>query len=152
MEVSFLDLREREIINVYNGKKLGRVIDVVFNNINGVVLGIVVPGNKKIFKRSDDVFIPLEKIKRIGSDVILVGVQQEDFYQREKYRNDSDKKLKSYENSYGYYGLKRNNNQKRRNSLTNSGIYYKNSDGSDKMNKAQVSFVRLKPIKKNKYQ
>ena len=32
MEVSFLDLREREIVNVYDGKKLGRIIDVVFNN------------------------------------------------------------------------------------------------------------------------
>ena len=30
MELSFLDLKEREIINVYDGKKLGRIIDIVF--------------------------------------------------------------------------------------------------------------------------
>ena len=72
MEVSFLDLREREIINVYDGKKLGRIVDVVFNNTNGVVRGIIVPGNKKIFHRADDIFIPLEKIKRIVDSAVDV--------------------------------------------------------------------------------
>ena len=57
MEVSFLDLKEREIINVYDGKKLGRIIDVVFDNRNGIVKGIIVPGDKKIFRKAEDVFI-----------------------------------------------------------------------------------------------
>ena len=44
MEVSFLDLREKEIVNVYTGSKLGRISDVVFNSSNGRVLGVLVPG------------------------------------------------------------------------------------------------------------
>lgn len=79
MEVCFLDLREKEVVNVYDGKKLGRIVDILFDASSGTVRGIVVPGDKKLFHRSDDIFVPLEKIKRIGGDVILVGLKQESF-------------------------------------------------------------------------
>ena len=84
MNVSFLDLREKEVINVYSGSRLGRIVDIVFDVSSGEVLGIVVPGDKKLFKKSEDVFVPLDKIKRIGSDVILVGIQTEGVFSRQK--------------------------------------------------------------------
>lgn len=156
MEVSFLDLREREIINVYDGKKLGRVIDVVFNNVSGVVSGIVVPGNKKLFHRSDDVFIPLEKIKRIGNDVILVGVQQEEFFRRDKSKNEYDRNMRSYENSYDYYSYKRNS---RNYYFENQNMQSSQNSRSRKQRemkknapvKEMVSYVRLKPLERKKY-
>ncbi len=86
MEVTYLDLKEKEVINVFNGKKLGRIMDIVFDSTNGSVLGLVVPGDKKIFRKGDDVFIPLDKIKRIGNDVILVGLQTENFYSSKNFR------------------------------------------------------------------
>ena len=100
MEISFLDLKTREVVNVYDGRKLGRVIDVVFENGSGKILGIVVPGDKKIFRRADDIFIPLEKIKRLGNDVILVGIQFDERYRRRSYDKTLSRNLKSYENYY----------------------------------------------------
>ena len=72
MEITFNELKEKEIINVADGKKLGRVEDVIFDKDRGTVVGIVIPGEKRLFRRSEDIFIPIEELKRIGEDVILV--------------------------------------------------------------------------------
>ena len=50
MEVSFSELKEKEIINVLDGKKLGRIIDILFDNASGVVRGVIIPGEKKLFR------------------------------------------------------------------------------------------------------
>ena len=39
---------------------------------NCKVLGFVVPGDKKLFKSKEDLFIPWKNIQKIGDDVILV--------------------------------------------------------------------------------
>lgn len=75
MEVCFSDLKEKEIVNVFDGRKLGRIIDILFDASTGMVRGIVVPGDKKLFRKNEDIFVPLEKLKKIGDDVILVSLQ-----------------------------------------------------------------------------
>lgn len=72
MELSFTEIRSREVVNIYDGKRLGRIIDITFEKETGKILGVVVPAIKKAFKKSEDIFIPLELIKKIGEDVILV--------------------------------------------------------------------------------
>ena len=74
MEVTLSELKEKEIINVFDGKKLGRVIDILFDNSSGIVKGVIVPGEKKIFRKCEDIFVPLSKLKKIGDDVILVSL------------------------------------------------------------------------------
>ena len=74
MEISYTDLKEKEIINIVDGRKLGRVVDILFDVANGLVRGIVVPGEKKIFRKSEDIFVPLEKVRKIGNDVVLVSL------------------------------------------------------------------------------
>ena len=138
MELSFLDLKEREIINVFDGKKLGRIIDIVFNNETGLVRGIIVPGDKKIFHRADDVFIPIEKIKRIGNDVILVGIQREDRFIPSRSRKDYDKNIKTYENYYNRYNSRYEPNER----------YYKqnNKENPQPLNKSlELENNRHKP-------
>lgn len=98
MEVSFSELKEKEIINVYDGKKLGRIIDILFDNSSGVVRGVVVPGEKKIFRKGEDIFVPLEKLKKIGDDVILVGLQ---VGVRQNY---GEQNYMTQNKAYGYYG------------------------------------------------
>lgn len=69
------DFRQKEVININNGKRLGYVIDMEFNLYEGRITAIVVPGRNKILgflKGDGDIVIPWEKIKRIGDDVILV--------------------------------------------------------------------------------
>ena len=77
METSFCELRGKEVINIIDGKRLGKIIDIVFDVNCNRVLGFVVPSQNKswnIFKSSEDIFIPVQDICKIGEDVILVKV------------------------------------------------------------------------------
>ena len=77
METSFCELKGKEVINVVDGTRLGKIIDIVFDTCTSRVLGFVVPSQNKswnIFKSSDDIFIPCQDICKIGEDVILVRV------------------------------------------------------------------------------
>lgn len=74
------DLREKEIINVKDGTKLGLISDIEVDLEAGRVEAIVIPGPGKIlglFGRNEDYVIRWENIVRIGSDVILVELHPE---------------------------------------------------------------------------
>ena len=76
-ETSFCELKGKEVINIIDGTRLGRIIDIVFDTNCNRVLGFVVPSQNKswnIFKSSEDIFIPCQDICKIGKDVILVKV------------------------------------------------------------------------------
>lgn len=92
METSFCELKGKEVINIVDGKKLGRIIDIVFDTNSGRVLGIVVPCYNKswnIFKASDDIFIPFGCICKFGDDAILVQIfipnQKENFAKKGRF-------------------------------------------------------------------
>lgn len=75
METSFLELRCKEIVNVVDGRRLGHIVDVIFNLENGCMLGVVVPGEKSfwnVFKNGTELFISLSQIVKVGEDTILV--------------------------------------------------------------------------------
>ena len=74
MELSFLELKKKEVINTVDGKKLGRVCDLVFCYPEARVLGFVVPGSKSFGFKKEEYFIDLKNIVKIGTDVILVNV------------------------------------------------------------------------------
>lgn len=139
MEVSFLDLKSREVVNVYDGRKLGRIIDVVFENESGQILGIVVPGDKRIFRRCEDVFIPIEKVKKLDSEVVLVGIPYDERYRRRQLSKPVSRNLRSFENYYSglssdvFYRQERENsfnlyNQKYQNLKNNQKANYKKSN------------------------
>lgn len=75
LESSFLELRCKEVINVVDGRKLGHIIDVVFELQSGRICGFVVPGNNNfwnVFSKNTEIFIPYSQICKIGEDSILV--------------------------------------------------------------------------------
>ena len=77
MECSFLDLRCKEVVNVVDGKRLGHIIDVVFDTACCKVLGFIVPGNKtfwNLFRNANEIFIPVSQICKIGTETILVEI------------------------------------------------------------------------------
>lgn len=77
MENSFLELRSKEVINVTDGKRLGHIVDIVFELPSGRIKGLVVPncnGGFSLFKPAQQSFIPFEQICKIGEDTILVEV------------------------------------------------------------------------------
>lgn len=73
----YLDLRNKEIINVGDGKRLGYVCDIEFDLKSGEIISLIVPkkiGFWGIFKKNDEYVIPWEKIKKIGDDIIIVEI------------------------------------------------------------------------------
>lgn len=69
------ELRQREVINILDGKRLGFVADLDIDLDEGKIKSIIIPSQSRVFglfTRSGDYIIPWEKIKKIGSDVILV--------------------------------------------------------------------------------
>ena len=73
MELSFSELRAKEVINTQDGRKLGRVCDLILCYPENRWIGIVVP-NGRGFGKKNDLFIDLRNIIKIGEDVILVSV------------------------------------------------------------------------------
>lgn len=73
MEISYAELRQKTVVNIVDGKNLGHIIDAIFDDTYGKLLGFVVPSIKRsLFKSQNDIFIPYQNICKIGSDVILV--------------------------------------------------------------------------------
>ena len=68
-------MREKEIINLRDGCRLGCVCDVEFDTCSGHIVSIVVLGRGKMFgfgSKCDDIKICWSDIKVIGDDTILV--------------------------------------------------------------------------------
>ena len=71
----YIDLRNKEVINLYDGCRLGYVCDVEFDLENGYVKSLIIPrktGFFGIFIKKDEYVIPWNKIKKIGDDIIFV--------------------------------------------------------------------------------
>jgi len=76
IDFTFCELREREVINIADGKRLGMVMDAAFT-CAGKIVGIIVPGEKRfmrVLSSSENLFIPWCNVAKIGNDVILVNL------------------------------------------------------------------------------
>ena len=68
-------LRQKEVININNGCRLGFVCDVEVSLCKGEIEAIIVPGKMKFinFNKKDELVIEWCRVKVIG-DVILVDL------------------------------------------------------------------------------
>ena len=76
----FLELKEKEVINCKDCRRLGYVADVEFDCETGKILAIIVPGPGKLcclFGRDNEYVIPWDCICQIGDDIILVEIDEE---------------------------------------------------------------------------
>ena len=73
-EITFCELRQKDVINVADGRSLGCIIDLVLDYHTGLVCGLIVPGEHRFFNffKCDQIFVPWQNICKIGEDVILV--------------------------------------------------------------------------------
>ncbi len=70
-----IDFKQKEVININDGKIIGFVVDVNADFAKGEINSIIVAQTGKIFASvlgKNNITIPWEKIYRIGEDVILV--------------------------------------------------------------------------------
>ncbi len=79
MELSLSELKKRDVVNIVDGKCLGRLTDINFRFPEGVIEGIVVPGRKSNFLgglfNKQRLYISEKNIIKIGGDVILVDLR-----------------------------------------------------------------------------
>lgn len=75
----FSELHAKEVINIRDCRRLGRVSDFEFDECNGCIHKLIVPGNSNkllsfLHCDEDDYIIPYKNIKQIGPDIILVDI------------------------------------------------------------------------------
>ena len=71
-----MNFKQKEVINLNDGRRLGYVQDVEADFCSGKITAIIVPENNKIFSMNgkNDLVIPWDKIEKIGDDIILVKI------------------------------------------------------------------------------
>jgi len=77
---SLSQLREKEVINICDGRRIGCVEDVEIDIESGRVCSLIVSSRSGIFSagKEREVTVPWHKIQRIGTDIILVDIGQEE--------------------------------------------------------------------------
>ncbi len=72
-------LKNKEVINISDGKSLGFVSDIEVNLEKGTIEGIIIPGERGLFgwfsKGETDALIQWERVRTVGDDVILVDME-----------------------------------------------------------------------------
>lgn len=78
--IKISELKNRDVVNVNDGRRLGTIMDLDIDLQKGVVNSIVVPSQKGLWGRLSgpkDHVISWSKIVRIGVDTILVDYPRE---------------------------------------------------------------------------
>lgn len=71
------ELQKKDIINIRDGKIIGRIIDVEFDINSGYMIHFVIEKAhfvKNLFSTSEDITIKFSQIKKLGDDVILIDI------------------------------------------------------------------------------
>ena len=79
--MSFSDLKRKDVVNICDGRKLGKPIDLILND-SACVQALVVPGRPggllSLFRQDrEGTVVDWSRVRRIGDDVILVEVHTE---------------------------------------------------------------------------
>ena len=79
MELSFKELKKRDVVNISDGSSFGHITDLELSFPKGVLTAIIVPGKRGggvfgLFNRSK-IRIDESNIIKIGGDVILVNIR-----------------------------------------------------------------------------
>lgn len=84
----FWNIKQKEVINMCDCKRLGCVTDLLINCSTGCVEALVIPGPGKIcgFLGSDmEYVIPWNCVECCGEDIILVRVNTDEIYVKCEY-------------------------------------------------------------------
>lgn len=77
----FSELKQKEVINICDGCRLGFVCDLEFEEKWGKITTLIIPAEGKmwnLFCKVREYRVPWRCIKKIGDDIILVEVDPDD--------------------------------------------------------------------------
>lgn len=80
MICSLENMRNKEVIDILTGERLGYIDDVEINLDTSNVIALVIYGREKLFGlfgKEDDIIIPCNEIKVVGDDVLLIKRSEE---------------------------------------------------------------------------
>jgi uncharacterized protein YrrD len=72
MEISFCELKQKDVISVVDGKNLGRVVDVTLSFPENHILGFSSSGGKGIRLFKQEMYFSVCCIVRVGEDAVLI--------------------------------------------------------------------------------
>lgn len=75
------ELRDRDVVNVNDGRRIGVIHDIDINVEKGTIKAVIIPGSGGIMGvigKKADMVIPWEKVVKVGIDTILVDYPVED--------------------------------------------------------------------------
>ncbi|WP_438351610.1 YlmC/YmxH family sporulation protein [Paenibacillus sp. FA6] len=81
------DFQTKDVINIIDGKRLGQISDLELDLRQGRIEAIVVPSYSRfmgLFGGRSDLIIPWHQIVKIGSDVVLVKMDEIKVMKEEK--------------------------------------------------------------------
>lgn len=88
--MTFTELKQKDVVNIRDGRRMGKPIDLVLNE-TACVEALVVPvpgGILNLLKQDKEgCQIPWNRVLRIGDDVILVEIHESD-YPESSYRGN----------------------------------------------------------------
>ncbi len=90
----FSELKKKEVINLKNCQKLGRVSDFEFDECTGQIFKLIIPGENKwcgLFGSDSNYVICYKDIKQIGPDIIIVDIIIKVTYNDNSYCRDPDR-------------------------------------------------------------
>ncbi len=76
------ELRERDVVNVNDGRRLGLIRDLEMDLEKGLIKAIIIPPGSRVFgkiTRAKDYVVPWDKIVKIGVDTILVDYPTDEY-------------------------------------------------------------------------
>ena len=70
------DLQEKDIVNINDGRRIGRIIDAEIDDKGTIIYLIIeeIKGIRKFMSKEYGTSITFSQIKKIGSDVILIDL------------------------------------------------------------------------------
>ena len=72
------ELQSRDVVNVVDGSKLGRITDIEIDFETGKILEITISKSKYFLGIGESkVNVPWEKIEKIGGEVVIVNLNNE---------------------------------------------------------------------------
>lgn len=79
--MNYMELIRKQVINERDCRMLGFVCDIQFDECNGLINALIVPGPAKymkLFGRDNNYVIPFRDVCNIGEDIVLVNIDLKD--------------------------------------------------------------------------
>ena len=71
--INYNDLKKKYVVNILDGRKLGKIKDVIFSFPEGKIVSFVV-GEGGLFSSKEDFTVDLCCVNKIGDDAVLVSL------------------------------------------------------------------------------